>query len=298
MSEIFHYCGHIISDNKFGRFPQSNEKNIQLTIENYFSDKKIKSCYGSLASGADLMLAEAMFKRGARLHVILPFEKKEFVKTSVAPSGYQWEQRFSSIIQQADSITQIFSMKPKDENLSYALCTEIALGLSLLEFHINKNIDTSYPKQVTIWDRQITHSIAGTYPDMQRAQFLKIEIDFIPSQAPFEVTSFKKKNATQIQPINICIYDKKVVKNITKFESIDKLIAYLNKNGLSPEQSIDLDRDIFGAQEQNKNDLISTRALGHIIFHCFAKEKLHGRDSFISSLIEVKKLQLAERNRT
>ena len=53
--------------------------------------------YGSLASGADILWAEALLAAGSELHVILPFAREEFIERSVTPSGPGWAERFDSL---------------------------------------------------------------------------------------------------------------------------------------------------------------------------------------------------------
>ena len=46
--------------------------------------------YGSLACGADMLVAEAILARGGELHVVLPFAEEDFLKTSVHVGGPEW----------------------------------------------------------------------------------------------------------------------------------------------------------------------------------------------------------------
>ena len=286
MNEIYHYCGHMISSDDVGRFPRSYEAKVYREIKNHFSKVKIESCYGSLASGADILFAEAMLERGSQLHIVLPFDKLEFIKSSVAPSGSLWTQRFESIIQQAKTMTQVFFSKPKNENTSYALCTEIALGLCLLEYKKKEKENLLFPQQITLWDRQKTQSIAGTYPDMLRAQALGIETNYVSSQPPFELAKFQEIADTKIQPLSVCVYDKLTKECIEKMENIDTLINHFNKKEQYMKHSIDLDRDIFGEGDNICEAAISDRAIGHIMFHCIAKQNVSDRDDFINILIK------------
>lgn len=59
-------------------------------------DARVGVC--SLASGADLLFAEAVLARGGQVHVILPIAIEEFLNESVRPAaGPSWEARFDAV---------------------------------------------------------------------------------------------------------------------------------------------------------------------------------------------------------
>ena len=49
-----------------------------------------KSLVGALASGADILFAQAALAEGIQLEVLLPFDVAIFRKTSVEPAGEPW----------------------------------------------------------------------------------------------------------------------------------------------------------------------------------------------------------------
>ena len=303
MSEIFHYCGHIISSDELGRFPQSNEAKVQQALDSYFKQLEIMSCYGSLASGSDILLAEAMLKKGANLHVVLPFDKNDFIDLSVTSSGAQWEQRFAFLISQATSITQVFYQKPEDKNLSFALCTEIAMGLGLLEatekhelFPLIAKQFPLKPEQITVWDQQKTSDPAGTYPDMLRWSVLGLESTYISSKSPIEINQFKDKNKDGIQPLDLVIYNESDSGKNTPIRTIEALITKLNNHPLNIDGVIDLNRDVFGQIDTTDKSVITNRALGHVVFHCYAKRDFFNRTLFLSSLLKMRNLKYEQDN--
>ena len=61
--------------------------------------------YGALAAGADIIAAEALLAIGAELHVILPSGRDAFCRSSVAPYGPEWSERFDILCEAAHSLT-------------------------------------------------------------------------------------------------------------------------------------------------------------------------------------------------
>jgi hypothetical protein len=71
---VIHYTGHrIAAPASAGRFPADQERSIAERIALQLDRRDVAVAYGSLAAGADVLVAEAILARGAQLHVVLPF---------------------------------------------------------------------------------------------------------------------------------------------------------------------------------------------------------------------------------
>ena len=55
-----------------GRFPAAPIRSVRAEVDAYLIERDVGFGYGSLASGADIIVAEALLARGAELHVTLP----------------------------------------------------------------------------------------------------------------------------------------------------------------------------------------------------------------------------------
>ena len=96
---VIYYAGHIISPpGAAGRFPADQEGRVADQIGQLFDDRKAGFAFGSLAAGADILIAEACRERGIDLHVVLPFDDDEFIETSVRPAGEGWVERFHACL--------------------------------------------------------------------------------------------------------------------------------------------------------------------------------------------------------
>src|SRR3954447_4672708 len=103
---VVHFCGHrIAAAGKPGRFVAEREDEIRAAIRTQIEQRKPGFAYGALASGADILWAEALLGAGAELHVVLPFSDQEFIKTSVEDSGAGWVDRFKRCRDAATSVT-------------------------------------------------------------------------------------------------------------------------------------------------------------------------------------------------
>jgi tetratricopeptide (TPR) repeat protein len=84
--------------------------------------------HGSVAAGADIIIAEALLAHGAALHIVLPVSLPAFVSASVAPWGDDWVTRFEKLLARAASlhIATPDADLPTSELIAFA--SEIAMG--------------------------------------------------------------------------------------------------------------------------------------------------------------------------
>jgi class 3 adenylate cyclase/tetratricopeptide (TPR) repeat protein len=163
---VIHYLGHIISPpGVVGRFPAEKEPAVKAAIEKVLAEEDVGFGYGSLAAGADILFAEALLARGASLHLVLPFDRKEFVKVSVKPSGPAWIKRFAKCYRAAEK-TGTVRYATEDGYLGddhlFGYCSQLAMGLALLRAqHLS-----AAAEQIGVWDGKPASGPVGTAVDV------------------------------------------------------------------------------------------------------------------------------------
>jgi class 3 adenylate cyclase/tetratricopeptide (TPR) repeat protein len=125
---VVHFCGHRIGG---ARFPFGDERHVAMRIAEELERLAPGFGYGSLANGADIMCAEELLRRGAEVHVVLPFARDEFVEASVADGGQAWVDRFDACMAAADSVTYATSDAFLGEDVLFRYCSELAMGMAL-----------------------------------------------------------------------------------------------------------------------------------------------------------------------
>lgn len=156
---VVHYTGHRISPpNQPGRFPSAAEERVALAVARHLDDHNVGFGFGSLACGADILVAEALLARKAELHVVLPFEIAEFREHSVACGGSGWVERFDSCLAKASSLTYATDDQYLGDNVLFGHCNELAMGLAMLRA---ANLDAPV-FQLAIWDGAGGGTDAGT----------------------------------------------------------------------------------------------------------------------------------------
>ena len=123
-----------------GRSPRASRRSCDSDTPRY--------AYGSLASGADILWAEALLGRGAELHVVLPFARDAFIESSVASSGPGWVERFERCLGAAFSVIYATENAFVPDDALYRYGSELAMGLALLRA---RYLDADV-RQLAVWD--------------------------------------------------------------------------------------------------------------------------------------------------
>ena len=130
---VAHFCGHRISaPGASGRFLSEDEAAIAALVAEAVARFPTGIAYGSLASGGDILWAEALLASGCELHVVLPFSLEEFISTSVADAGDRWIARFQRCLKSATSVTFATQDSYLGDDVLYNYNSQLAMGLALL----------------------------------------------------------------------------------------------------------------------------------------------------------------------
>lgn len=150
---VIHYSGHrsLVDEDRVRREVVDTLEALDIGIG-----------FGSLAAGADVVVAEALLARGAELNVVLPFPHDEFVRTSVAPAGKGWVDRFDQCLARATSVEVATTSEYLDDPVLFDFCARIAMGEALIRA---VQLETT-AHQLAIWDRAEPTAGAGTAVDV------------------------------------------------------------------------------------------------------------------------------------
>jgi hypothetical protein len=161
---VIHYTGHMIAaEGASGRFPAEQEPEVAARIAGLMASHRVGFGYGALACGADILFAEALLARGAELHVVLPFEREEFIAVSVAPAGPGWVERFHACLARASSLSFATEDRQLGHEWIFAYGSFLAMGLASLRARF---LDAPV-RQFAVWDGQPSTGVAGTGFDVR-----------------------------------------------------------------------------------------------------------------------------------
>jgi hypothetical protein len=158
---VIHYTGHRVSGAELRTpFAADQEPRIAREIAAALDEIPVVAAFGSLAAGADLLVAEAMAAGRIALHLVFPFDVGTFRSLSVRPSGPNWLERFDRLLPRAQSV-KILNGRP-DCAVAYRRCTLHAMALALrctMRLH-------AAALQLAVWDGAAATGPAGTSADV------------------------------------------------------------------------------------------------------------------------------------
>jgi len=101
------FTGHMLDapGRSSPRFPAALESAVANEIATRVAAMGAGFGYCSAACGSDLLFIEALLARKAEVHITLPFQRDDFVATSVAFAGQGWVERFERALAHATSVT-------------------------------------------------------------------------------------------------------------------------------------------------------------------------------------------------
>jgi adenylate cyclase len=160
---VVHYTGHrIAAPGAAGRFPAARETDVALRVEQALEEHDVGFGFGSLAAGSDILVAEALLRRGAELHVVLPFDAEEFAVSSVQGSGPSWLTRYRRCLVEASSVSYSAETAYLDDAGLFDLCARVAMGDAAMRA---RALDAAL-LQLAVWDGGPAVSPAGTAVDI------------------------------------------------------------------------------------------------------------------------------------
>ena len=156
-SPVVTYCGHMF------RHDRGSEARLASAIEEALQKLGAKAAYGSLACGSDIMVAEAILRRGGELNVVLPFDDESFIARSILPGGEAWLARFERCRKMASSLTYASVSEYVRDRGQFRFGLLLAMGLTRLRAAPLG----AEAVQLAVWDGKSPDADAGTSAEVR-----------------------------------------------------------------------------------------------------------------------------------
>jgi class 3 adenylate cyclase/tetratricopeptide (TPR) repeat protein len=129
------YSGHMVD--RIGakqRLPSEREGDLRALIRRSIELHHVDIAFGSAANGSDLIFCEELLSLGRELHVVLPFGRELFVKSSVVrdESEQGWQARFDAVLSMANSVRILDPKETIPNESCFEYASMIAEGLAKL----------------------------------------------------------------------------------------------------------------------------------------------------------------------
>lgn len=136
------FIGHMIDaeDRELPRFKPAMEEAVRGAIKSSIESLNIQIGYCSLACGADILFVEEMLRLGKEVEIFIPFNKEDFIQTSVALAGDQWIDRFEKILTEVPNIQWLTKKRFNGDDYHFHILSEVMSGAANLR---TKNMNSS-----------------------------------------------------------------------------------------------------------------------------------------------------------
>lgn len=147
------FNGHMVdfADRRTPRFPPEVEGAVAAAIADRLSKIGAGSGFASASCGSAILFHEAMLERGGEIHVVLPYDRKEFLADSVLirPDG-DWASRFGFVLDQARWCISATSQRLDSGSIPFQFANLQTLGLAKIR---TQQLHTEMVPMV-VWDGQ------------------------------------------------------------------------------------------------------------------------------------------------
>jgi class 3 adenylate cyclase len=138
------------------------EAALAAAVAEALREEDVGMAFGALACGADIVIAEQALALGVELHVVLPFDREDFVRQSVINGGDAWLARFEHCAAAAAGVYLASPMRFVEDDEQFAFGSRTAMGMARLRA-AQVHAETV---QIAVCDEELGGKVAGTAADI------------------------------------------------------------------------------------------------------------------------------------
>ena len=164
--DIVAFAGHMIDapDRALPRFPAVLGPAVRAAVREHVARLNTPIVYTSAACGADLIFIEVALEAGAEVNVVLPFDRGDFVRTSVAVGGGDWAERFDAALARAARVIMATDEHYLGDDVLFEQAAMLLEGLAILRGAQLQTIPSMY----CVIDAAAPGRIGGTQASFDR----------------------------------------------------------------------------------------------------------------------------------
>jgi tetratricopeptide (TPR) repeat protein len=165
-ADVVAFAGHMIDapERELPRFPAALEPSVRTAIRERLARLQAPVAYTSAACGADLLFIEEAQAIGAEVNVVLPFDREDFVRTSVAIGGDGWVARFDAALDRATRVIFATEEAYLGDDVLFDYAAMLLEGLSALRA---AQLETA-PSLLCVIDADAPGRVGGTHASFDR----------------------------------------------------------------------------------------------------------------------------------
>jgi len=140
------------------RFPESSAEAVKRRIAEVLARLDVRIGYASAACGADVLFLESLRERGGEPNVVLPFDRGDFMQTSVSFAGEPWIRRVERALAESTTVEQATRGGYGGEDHLFSYANRLIMGKAMLR---SRSLETE-PVLVAVWDGERSRAPGGT----------------------------------------------------------------------------------------------------------------------------------------
>lgn len=116
------FSGHLIDrpDRPAPRFPAALEGAVRDALLDRMRAHNLGFGYASAGNGGDILFLEGLTELGAELHVVLPYNREQFLEDSVDfPAGSDWAGRYRAVLEHAAQVITASEQRMRGGAMSF-----------------------------------------------------------------------------------------------------------------------------------------------------------------------------------
>jgi class 3 adenylate cyclase len=165
-TDVVAFAGHMIDapGRVPPRFPATLEPAVRTALRAHLARLRDPVVYSSAACGGDLIFIEAALDVGAEVNIVLPFDRLDFVRTSVAVAGEAWVKRFDAALSRAARVFLATEEGYLDDDVLFEYAALLLEGLAVLRASQLETV----PSLLCLIDGESTGDVGGTRSSFER----------------------------------------------------------------------------------------------------------------------------------
>jgi adenylate cyclase len=163
---VIAFAGHLIDapGRPTPRFPATLAPVVAAELAHFFSALGEAVVFTSAANGSDILCIEAALGHGAEVNVVLPFDRQDFIATSVAPGGGDWVVRFDAALTRAARVVDASGGRYGGDDALFERAARLVESLAVSRAaHLR-----STPTMLCVLDAGADSAIGGTLGSYER----------------------------------------------------------------------------------------------------------------------------------
>ncbi|BAY10613.1 TRAFs-binding domain-containing protein [Calothrix sp. NIES-2098] len=182
------FSGHIIDrpGRSIPRFPPELEAQVYRAIRDRLLALDAKIGYASVACGADILFLEAILELNGDIHIVLPYDREEFIKYSVDIIPHSnWKQRCEKLLARANEVITCSNRKLENSQVLYEYANCVVHGLGKMRAEV---LDTELI-HLAVWDGKPGDGSGGTAWAINTWQAWGYEVEIIDLESMLKASA-------------------------------------------------------------------------------------------------------------